>query len=124
MNAYILINNSSIEIIKSAVNTAHTKATHIEVQPPYVSAYMNEKSDWYWYQKQLGAWVYCFDKSVQRVSINELNQALKDFSLIEEFGGLEPCREIAKELEGYVAPTYMLCIMLLALERVEEGLNS
>ena len=34
MNAYILINNSSIEIIKSAVNTAHTKATHIEVQPP------------------------------------------------------------------------------------------
>ncbi|MEN8549717.1 hypothetical protein ABFW07_10500 [Acinetobacter soli] len=92
MNAYIFINNISIEMAESVIGGAPIKATHIEVNPPHVSAYINQKNDWYWYQKDLGAWVYCFDKSVERVSIIEINQALKDFALVSKFGGLKAAK--------------------------------
>ena len=123
MNAYIFINNNSVEIVKSLLNNISNGATHIEVSPPYVLAYMNEKNDWYWFEKSLGAWIYSFDKSIERVDIAELKKSIADFELIQEFGGLENSRKIAKEFDGFIPTTYKLCIMLTALDRIEEGLS-
>lgn len=52
-----------------------------------------------------------------------LKQAISDYQLINEFGGLNNCKDIALEMEDYIPPTYKLCIMLSALKRIEEGLS-